>query len=92
MSPEAKEKAMVATLKFRSYVAIGWGLVILFAMMGVMLGRPQGVYIALIASVMWVQIRIVREALDGLMLLRGIKAAQSGEDDDKSPPGPPAAP
>lgn len=91
MSPEDKEKVIRAILKFRAYVAIGWGLLVLFAMMGVMLGRPQGVVIGVIVSVMWVQLRIVREALDSIALLRGLKAAQTEGDDDKTPPEPPAA-
>lgn len=92
MSPEEQmEKAIKAEIKFRAFVACGWGLVVLFAMMGVILGRPAGVYIGIIAAVMWVLNRIVREAFDALRLLRGIKAADAADKkDDGTPPGPPA--
>lgn len=89
MTPEEQvEKAIRAEIKFRAFVACGWGLLVLFAMMGVILGRPQGMYIGIIAAVMWVLNRIIREALDALRLLRGMKAAD--KKDDSTPPGPPA--
>jgi len=92
MTPEEQlEKAIKAEVKFRAFVACGWGLVVLFAMMGVLLGRPAGVYIGIIAAVMWVLNRITREAFDALRLLRGIKAMDAKpKDDDGPPPGPPA--
>ena len=91
MTPEEQmEKAIKAEIKFRAYVCCGWGLVVLFAMMGVILGRPQGVFIGVIAAVMWVLNRIIREALDSLRLLRGMKAADAQSKDDSTPPGPPA--
>lgn len=90
-SPEEIEKAFKAEIKFRAFVACGWGLVVLFAMMGVILGRPAGVYIGTIAAVMWVLNRIIREAFDSLRLLRGMKAADAQDkQDDSTPPGPPA--
>ena len=95
MNPQEQlEKAIKTELKFRAYVACGWGLVVLFALMGVILGRPAGVIIGCIAAVMWVLNRIIREAFDGLRMLRGIKAADAadaaGKGDDAQPPGPPA--
>ena len=83
-----------AEAKFRCYVACGWGLVVAFAMVGVLLGRQAGVYIAVIAAVMWVLNRIIREASDSLRLLGAIKGAEEEtakkNGDDDSPPGPPA--
>lgn len=95
MTPD-QEKLIVREIKFRAYVACGWGLLVLFALMGVVLGRPQGMIIGVIAAVMWVLNRMVREAFDGLRMLRGMKAEQAeqkkGDEEDKSPPpGPPSA-
>lgn len=93
MTPEEQEKAgklIEAELKFRAWVACGWGLVILFAMMGVILGNPKGVLIGIIAAVMWVLNRIIREAFDALRLLRGAKklAEEEKKKDSGEPPGP----
>lgn len=92
MTPEEQlEKAIKAEIKFRALVSCGWGLIVLFAMMGVILGRPAGMYIGIITAVMWVLNRIAREAFDALRLLRGMKAAdKQDKQDDKTPPGPPA--
>lgn len=95
-SPQDIEKLVKAELKFRAFVACGWGLIVMFAMMGVILGNPKGMVIAIIASVMWVQIRIIREAFDALRLLRALKAdvpapKQDDKDDGGSPPEPPTA-
>lgn len=91
MSPE-QEKLFEREIKLRAYVACGWVLIVLFAMVGVILGRPAGVYVGLIAAVMWVLNRIIREAFDALRLLQGIKAATpTKSEDNKLPPGPPAS-
>lgn len=98
-SPEELEKLIKAELKFRAYVACGWGLLVLFAMMGVMLGRPAGAVMAMIVAVMWVLLRITREAFDALRMLRGMKAEDAAgkdgpstkKEDDGPPPGPPSA-
>jgi hypothetical protein len=90
VDPKDVEKALKLELKFRAYVACGWGLMVLFAMMGVILGRPQGAVMAAIIAVTWVILRIVHEAFDSLRMLRGMKAEEAAppKDDDKSPPGP----
>ncbi len=62
-------------LKYRSYVAIGWGLVVIVCLMAVFRGNTHGVDAAMITVVMWELTRIVREALDGLMFLRATKKA-----------------
>lgn len=82
-TPEVK--AAIAEVKFRAYVAIGWGLLILFAMMGVIMGKPLGVYIGVIGSVMWVMNRIIREAIDSLRFLRALKASsdEAKSDDEQ---------
>lgn len=93
MTPDEQErdgKLIEAELKFRAWIACGWGLVILFAMMGVILGNPKGVLIGIIAAVMWVLSRIIREAFDALRLLRGAKKAaeEKKRGDNSEPPGP----
>ncbi len=92
MTPdEDMEKAVKAEIKFRAFVACCWGLVVLFAMMGVILGKPAAIYIGVIAAVMWVLNRIIREAFDGLRMLRGIKAADAVDKKDGGPPPGPFA-
>lgn len=89
MVPEEQEKArklIEAELKFRAYVSIGWGLLILFAMMGVIMGKPLGIYVGIIGSVIWVMNRIIRETFDSLRLLRALKVSESKGDDEPRPP------
>lgn len=93
-NPEELEKLIRTELKFRAFVACGWGLLVLFAMMGVLLGNPKGVIIGVITAVMWVLLRITREAFDSLRMLRAMRLEQqqsAPKDDDKSPPEPPTA-
>lgn len=84
-SPENTEKAVRTELKIRAYTACGWGLIVMFAMMGVIMGHVAGVTIGIIAAVMWVINRIMREAIDSLRLLRGMRQ-EASEKRDGNPP------
>lgn len=75
------EKLIRMQLKFRAYVACAWAVLVVFALTGVILRKPAGVYVGIIISVMWVINRIIREAFDGLGLLRGLKEVGESETD-----------
>ena len=75
---ETARQLIKTQLKIRAYVACGWGLIVLFAMMGVVLGKQAGMYVGVIGAVMWVLNRIIREAFDALSLLRGLKVEKDG--------------
>lgn len=84
------EKLTNVELKLRAYIACVWGAIILFAMVGTVLGKPAGTMVALIAALMWVELRILGEALAGLHVLRHMKK-KSGGTSAGSDGDPPAA-
>lgn len=56
--------------KIRSIIAIAWGFIVMFALLGALLGKEQATWIGLIAGVMWVLNRIIIEAFDAMQFLR----------------------
>jgi hypothetical protein len=74
--PQKINVAEVKLLKWRSYGAIGWALVVMVCMMAVFRGHPMGVTAAMITVMLWSLTRIVRDGLDGLMFLRAMKKAE----------------
>jgi hypothetical protein len=84
--------------KLPLYTRIGWGLVALFALMGVLLGKPAGVMVGVVASVVWVLSRMIDEARASWTALGVIKQVEaSGEptddakDEEDGPKDPPQA-
>jgi hypothetical protein len=67
--------------KLPLYTRLAWGAIVLFALMGVMLGKPAGTYVGIIAAVMWVLCRIIDEARASLTALSMIKKLE-----DEPPP------
>lgn len=56
--------------KVAYYAAIGWGLIVAFGMVGVLMGKIEGAYIAIVASFMWTQVRIITEAINAVKSLK----------------------
>lgn len=57
-------------LRFPYYIRIGFGLLVLFGMVGNCAGHhEQAVTIFLITSIMWVMMRIIGEAVDAYHVL-----------------------
>lgn len=82
--------------KFQLYLRIGFGLVVLFGMIGNCSGKSaQAVPIFIIVTILWACSRMLNEAMDAYRLLRLAKAANAEvtdeEEDDDTPSGPPAA-
>ncbi len=74
----------LATLRFHAYVSIGWGLIVMFLVIGGMAGHSYAAAGgALIVSVMWTLLRIGREALISLVLLRTLRRPDVGPDDEE---------
>lgn len=46
----------------------------MFGMIGCILGKQTGVVVTVVAAIMWVINRVIREALDSLRVLRALKA------------------
>jgi hypothetical protein len=70
-------------VKFRSYISIGWGVLVLFLLIGMMLGRQEAIYGMIIAAECWVVLRIIREALDSVNLLRAINNDKHTNDESE---------
>lgn len=79
--PQIRSEAELKLMKFRAYIALGWGAVIMFAFLGVFTGHQQGVYVAVVTSVMWMLFRIVREGIDALLFLKVVKSAEKKDAD-----------
>ena len=81
--------------KFQLYLRIGFGLVVLFGMIGNCSGKSaQAVPIFIIVTILWACSRMLNEAMDAYRLLRLAKAANAevtDEEEDDTPSGPPAA-
>lgn len=61
----------MANLKLRCYLAIGWGLLVVFAIIGTLTGRiDAAAIVGIITAVMWVMMRIIQDAVDAVIALR----------------------
>lgn len=73
--------------RLRCYAAVGWGLIIAFALVGALLGKEAAVMIAFISGMMWVLNRIVVEAFDAAVVIMAPKTKPSASadppDDDR---------
>lgn len=87
--PEPDDKQPTDTLGFRMpfYIRIGFGLVVLFGMIGNCTGRhEQSVAVFVLVTVLWVCTRIINEAIDSyhaLRLLSKVKEEETKDKDDK---------
>lgn len=66
-------------------VRIGWGLIILFGMVGTLAGHAAGPFVILISAAIWVSMKILFEAL---WCIRLWQVMGSREDEDEPPDGP----
>lgn len=79
MTDDNKPKIAFAA-KIPLYVRVGWGMVILFAMVGNFIGkREAAVHIVVVAAAMWVALRILSEAQEALAILKEIRVAEKGD-------------
>lgn len=74
------------TAKIPYYVQIGWGILVLFAFIGVLFGKSDvAVPLAVIIAVMWVMLKIVFEAFAATLILWAfsiVKAEKNKDDKD----------
>ena len=78
--------------RLRAYVACGWGLVVLFALVGALAGKTEAsVYIATVTALMWTIGRITFEATLALRSLLP-KGNEPPKDDGNKPLDPPTTP
>lgn len=62
--------------KVSLYAAIGWGLLVIFSLLGALLGKPAAPYVLCISVIIWAAMRIVKEAFAAIYVLRVIKDAE----------------
>jgi len=63
--PEVPDVATVRLTKFRNFIAYTWAAMVGFALVGSCAGHREGaVYVLALITVMWVTMRIIREAAD----------------------------
>ena len=66
--PEIPDPAVVRLTKFRNFVAYFWAAMVGFALVGSCTGRREAsVYVLVLIAVMWVTMRIIREAADAYL-------------------------
>lgn len=52
------------------YIRVGWGLIVLFGLCGMLVGKAAALTVLLVSASVWTITRIVIEAADALMALR----------------------
>jgi len=85
--------------RFPLYIRLGWGMILLFGMVGncARPGTPIPIYVFIFVAIMWSCTRAMTEAIDAYRILMLAKAhdnekkAAKKDDDKGAPPGPPAA-
>ncbi len=89
------EKIPLFGLKFKAYVAIAWGLIVAFIIVGGMMGKQVAPIAAALVAVMWTMLRILHEAFDAYDVLKVVRAlekeAARKDDDEDDPPEDPTA-
>ncbi len=81
--PVDDREYIASTLKFRSYVAIGWFVFLTFSMIGIVSGHESiATYLAIGIAVMWVINKIVNDAIDGFMILSILSKTKKKLSDD----------
>lgn len=69
------------------YTRLGWGLVIVFGIVGFLSGRTeQAFFICAMTAIMWTCMRILAEAIQSIAILGKFK---QWEEEQKKPPTPP---
>jgi len=77
-------KTQLLAAKFHAWTSVGWGLIVVFLVLGAMSGRAQvAAGGAVIMTVMWTLIKIGREALDAVIVLRAIRLLESEPEESK---------
>lgn len=77
--------------KFPLYVRLVYGALVVFAFLGVVLGKPLGTMVGIIVAIMWTLSRILEEARAAWQMLGVINKIEEGEeqvgkDDESDPP------
>lgn len=83
--------------RLQLYVRMGWGVLLLFGMLGncAKPGNPVPVYIIIFVAIMWSCVRALTEAIDAyrvLMMARAHDAKKDEKGGDRGDPPDPASP
>jgi len=70
---EKEQRAVQRSLKLQSYIAIAWGAIVLFALMGILMGKEDANVFSGLIVWAWVFSKIVANAADGFMVLNVLK-------------------
>lgn len=75
----------VASKRFKAIIAVCWLLLIVFANVGLALGREFALFVVIVAALTWTQYRIVIEGYRAWMYLMTSKGHDDNDDDWKGP-------
>ena len=80
------EKTTLAIMYVTLFVSVGWGLLILFGLIGIVFAKPMAPYVIMISACVWVSMKIMREALSSLQAIRILrKLTADPENTDEGP-------
>lgn len=69
--------------KVKLYSNMGWGLLVLFALFGAVLGKPSAPYMLVITVIIWAAMKILSEAYYSLVVLRYLRAGEKTANDEE---------
>ena len=88
MSPKPDSPLTKFGTRYPLYVRMGYALIVLFALMGMLLGHNRyGMVIAVTISIVWACCRMVQEGIDAYRILLAVKQ-HDREQAKHDPPSP----
>lgn len=83
MSDDNKQPTF--SMKWPLYVRMGWGLLVVFALVGNCAGKSSGAVVVLaISTLIWAGTKMLQEAIDAYLLLRLMNRPPEPPKDDQS--------